>query len=140
MYHYTESGLLNVYLRNGYEEIDTPYGKAVHISNIDGLHKIIADMLIEQPFLSGREFKFLRTEMDMTQNELGQYLGVSAQRIGQIEGQSRVPARADGMIRAVYRNVPTRQIPEVMRDTRPERFVEHFHITRAENWRTNDCA
>jgi DNA-binding XRE family transcriptional regulator len=140
MYHYTESGLLNVYLRNGYEEIDTPYGKAVHISNIDGLHKAIANMLVEQPFLSGREFKFLRTEMDMTQGELGNFFGVSAQRIGQIEGHSRVPGRADAMIRAGYRNLPTRQIPEVMIDTRPERFVEHFHITRAENWRSRNAA
>ena len=82
MYHYTESGLLNVWLKNGYQEIDTPYGAAVHIENVEALHTAIAEMLIEQPFLSGREFKFLRTLMDMTQmRKMGKLL---SQLLGQL--------------------------------------------------------
>lgn len=140
MYHYTESGLLNVWLTNGYQEIDTPYGKAVHIENVEALHIAIADMLIEQPFLSGREFKFLRTLMDMTQKDIGEFLGVSAQSVALWEKKSRVSRKEDQMIRAIYQNVPTRQIPDVMEDVRPERFVQHFHITGKEQWGTNkDC-
>ena len=41
MYHYTESGLDNVYLVNGFEFIPSPSGKSVVIQDIDGLHNAI---------------------------------------------------------------------------------------------------
>jgi DNA-binding XRE family transcriptional regulator len=134
MYHYTESGLRNVWLRDGYRVLETPYGAAVQISNVEGLHQAIADHLLKQPFLSGREFRFLRGELDMTQEQLGVYLGVSAQRVGQIEKSRRVLRKADVWIRALYRNLPALEITTVLDDVAPERFVQHFHITRAENW------
>lgn len=140
MYEYTESGLRNVVLTSGYKIIETPYGQAVSISNLDGLHKAIAEHLIQQPFLSGREFRFLRIEMDMTQERLGLYLGVSAQRIGQIEKSARVPRKSDVWIRALYQNLPALEIAHVMDNVAPERFVQHFHITRAENWRSQVAA
>jgi hypothetical protein len=36
MYHYTESGLDNVWLANGYTVIETPYGKGVSVRDADG--------------------------------------------------------------------------------------------------------
>jgi len=41
MYHYKACGLDNVYLKNGYEEKNTPSGKSIAIHDIDGLHKAI---------------------------------------------------------------------------------------------------
>jgi len=38
MYHYVEDGLLNIYLENGYELVDTQYGKGLTIDNFGGLH------------------------------------------------------------------------------------------------------
>jgi DNA-binding XRE family transcriptional regulator len=130
MYHYTESGLQNVYLQNGYKEIDTPYGKAISIDKMDGLHQVIAQGLLEQPFLSGREFRFLRVELGMTQREIGEFIGVSAQSVALYEKSARVQKRADQMIRAIYKNVPARQIREVLDNVAPERFVQHFRLRR----------
>lgn len=135
MYHYTESGLRNVYLQNGYTETETPYGKAIQVQDLEGLHRAIAEGLIQQPFLSGREFRFLRGELGMTQREIGEYLGVSAQSVALWEKTPRVARKADQMIRAIYQNVPARQIRDVLDDVAPERFVQHFHLTR-HNWRS----
>jgi putative transcriptional regulator len=40
-YHYTECGLDNIYLLNGFDPVETPRGKGVTIRNIDGLHRAI---------------------------------------------------------------------------------------------------
>ena len=134
MYHYTESGLRSVYLTNGYEEVETDYGVAVMITNAEGLHTAIASQLIEQPFLCGREFRFLRVQMDMTQRQVGEYLGVGPQSVAMWEKAGRVPRKADQMIRALYRNIPTMEIAHILDDVAPERFVQHYHLTR-QNWR-----
>ena len=135
MYHYTECGLRNVVLRDGYKEIETPYGTAVQIDNIEGLHQAISLHLIQQPFLSGREFRFLRIEMDMTQRDIGLYFGVGAQAVALWEKTAHVPRKADQMIRALYKDIPARQIANVLDEVAPERFVQHFHITDRDNWR-----
>jgi len=41
MLHYTDGGLKNVWLQNGFEIRKTPYGKGVAIHDIDGLTKAI---------------------------------------------------------------------------------------------------
>jgi hypothetical protein len=40
MYHYTESGLRNVWLENGVTRRKTAYGVATSIQDVDGLHKV----------------------------------------------------------------------------------------------------
>ena len=135
MYHYTESGLRNVYLQNGYKEIKTAYGIAVQIDDIDGLHQMIAEHLIAQPYLTGREFRFLRIEMDMTQRDVGEYLGVGPQSVAMWEKTPHVPLKADRIIRALFQNLPTRQIANVLDEVEPERFVQHFHLAH-QNWRS----
>ena len=70
-YHYLESGLDNIYLLNGFKYIDSPRGKQVTIKDIDGLHKAIGCILIkEKKNLSGKEIRFLRHEMLMSQSTL----------------------------------------------------------------------
>jgi hypothetical protein len=39
MYHYTECGLLNVYLVNSYRRLETEYGEAVSIDGVGELHE-----------------------------------------------------------------------------------------------------
>jgi hypothetical protein len=34
LYHYQECGLDNVYLANGYREVETPYGPAVSVEDV----------------------------------------------------------------------------------------------------------
>lgn len=100
MYHYTSCGLKNVYLTNGYHTIDTPYGEAVSIDDLEELHKVIALQLAEsKPFLTGPEFRFLRKELGMTQASLASYLGNQAQSIALWEKQGRIPKAADLIVR-----------------------------------------
>ena len=105
MYHYTDSGLDNVYLVNGYNEIDTPYGRAVSVEEIDGLHRAIADWLLNLPKpLNGKEFRFLRHELDLSQKKLGRLMGKSELTIARWEKRTSraVDPVADRLIRIIY--------------------------------------
>ncbi len=78
MYHYTESGLENVYLRDGYTALEIEDEEAVSIHDIDGLHKAIGqDIINKSPALTGDEIRFLRKEMNLTQNSFAAILSVS---------------------------------------------------------------
>ncbi len=105
IYHYTESGLDNVYLANGYEFVEAPGGRTVKITDIDGLHEAIGRTLItDKKNLSGREIKFLRHEMLMSQAVLAKLLEVGEQTIHRWEkGKSEVPKPAEALIRLLYR-------------------------------------
>lgn len=103
MYHYRESGLRNVWLRNGYRVLDTPYGEAVEIEKVEQLHRAIAGAVLARPRLSGREFRFLRCEMNLSQEALAQMLGNSAQSVALWEKGRGAPKWADRLIRALYR-------------------------------------
>jgi hypothetical protein len=46
MYHYTDGGLRNVWLANGYEIKKTPYGEGVAFHNLDGLTRSICMALV----------------------------------------------------------------------------------------------
>ena len=77
MYHYTGCGLRNIWLKNGYEHWNTPYGKGVAIADLEGLHRAIGLALVQhKPRLSGAEVRFLRSELDFSQSDLAKVLGV----------------------------------------------------------------
>ena len=104
MYHYTECGLNKVWLRNGYTVHDTPYGKGVAITDADGLHEAIAMLLVNhKPRLSGGEFRFIRKELDLSQQALGDILGKDAQSVARWEKSGRVPKMAERFLGALYR-------------------------------------
>jgi DNA-binding transcriptional regulator YiaG len=105
MYHYRESGLDNVWLINGYEKHKTSEGPAVSFKDIDGLHQIIARTTVEKSAgLTDKEFRFLRTELDLSQKALGDIIGASAQAIARWErGITPVPLAEDRLLRALYR-------------------------------------
>ena len=106
MYHYTDCGLDNVWLVNGYQAHDTPYGKGLSIDDIKGLHTCISNELVGSAAgLTGAEFRFLRLELDMSQRQVGLLLDKSEQSVANWEKKrnSAVPKAADVILRAIYR-------------------------------------
>ena len=105
MYHYTESGLQNVWLENGYNNIATPYGIGISIEDVDGLHSVIAEGLILKPGrLTSAEFRFLRKTQELSQKGLGDLIGCGTQQINRWEnGKTKVPRWADRIMRVIYR-------------------------------------
>jgi DNA-binding transcriptional regulator YiaG len=81
MYRYTESGLKNVRLMNGYAIKKTPYGKAVSIQDLEGLHRAIGSIIAKRPKLTGPELRFLRKEMGLSQKGLADFVGTSEQTV-----------------------------------------------------------
>lgn len=102
MYHYTEVGLQNVWLANGYNERTTAYGKAVSIDDADGLHLAIGREIARQSYLTGCEFRFLRKELDLSQHRVADLLGTSEQTVALWEKRGKIPKTADRMFRAIY--------------------------------------
>jgi putative transcriptional regulator len=104
-YHYTESGLGNIYLENGYRIHKTPYGEGVSIQNTEGLHKAIGRWLILLPKpINGAELRFLRLEMDTTQRDLAAILGTMEQtlRLWEKHRDKAMPGSADRLLRTLY--------------------------------------
>ena len=76
-YHYTESGLDTVFLANGFRFVNSSGGRQVIIEDIDGLHTAIGVALATQnQRLSGKEVRFLRSELLLSQAMLAKIFGV----------------------------------------------------------------
>ena len=101
-YHYTESGLTNVWLANGFTIRKTKYGEGVSIHDVEGLHRVLAQALTNRPHLTGTEVRFLRKEMGLTQRGLGELLGVTDQAVALWERKGRLPKTADRLLRLIY--------------------------------------
>ena len=100
-YHYTECGLDNIYI-DDVEVVHDQHGEeVVRIPRIGALHRLIAKVLIDkQGPLAGRELRFLRTEMGLTQAQLAAIIQVDAQTVGRWErGETPIPAAADMLVR-----------------------------------------
>lgn len=104
MYHYTDGGLKNVWLVNGYTVHETPYGEAVAIHDIDGLTKAICLALTEKVgVLTGSEFRYIRQGgMLLSQPALGKMMGIDGQSVARWEKTGRVPKWADKLLRLLY--------------------------------------
>jgi DNA-binding transcriptional regulator YiaG len=91
-------------LANGYAEIETPFGKSVSIDDVEGLHRAIGmEIVNREPTLSGQEFRFLRKELELSQDKLGGLLGRDSQTIALWEKEkSDLPKMADMLLRAIY--------------------------------------
>ena len=105
MLKYDDSGLRNIWLKNGYqyEEIEG-HGKCLEIGDINGLHRSIAHHLVNyRKRLSGAEIRFLRVEMGLSQKRLADCLGVDEQTISLWERSKRRPTvAAERMLRLLY--------------------------------------
>ena len=103
-YQYRESGLDNVYLVNGFDYVETAGGRNIIIQDIDGLHEAIGRFLInERKVLSGNEIRFLRHELDMSQDTLAGILDVTEQTVRRWEqNKLSIPRAADAILRSIY--------------------------------------
>ena len=100
-YHYTDCGLDNVYIEGFDLVCDDSGEETICIPAIGRLHKAIAQSIVMMPCpISGKELRFLRTEMGYTQKELADILKTSEQTLARWEkGQTSIPGAADILIR-----------------------------------------
>lgn len=105
LYHYEDCGLDRVYLANGYTISVTPYGEAISISDVDGLHRAIGRAIVQSPKpIDGAELRFLRKCLDMSQKELAALMGETEQDVYRWEKQRDRPVvgAADRLIRLIF--------------------------------------
>ncbi len=103
-YHYTESGLPNVWL-SGVEVFECDCGeKFAFIPCIDELHKLIGKTLIgKEDQLSSREIRFLRKHMMLKSKDFAKELGVQNVTVSRWENEDSQPSESvDRLIRLVY--------------------------------------
>lgn len=121
MYHYAECGLRNVWLANGYRTLETEYGSATSIEDVDGLHRAIGARLARhKPKLTGSEFRFLRKELGLSQAKFGQSFDLEAQSVALWERKGRVPTWADRIIRQLY-------LESVAENTKIKELIERLN-------------
>jgi len=102
MYHYTESGLRNIYLSNGYKTFRDDDGTAVSIAHADDLHRAIGRSLASKPHLTGTELRYLRKEMGLSQKRLADLIGTSEQTVSLWERRGRMPKGYDRLVKLLY--------------------------------------
>ena len=104
MLHYTDGGLENVWLVNGYTVRQTPYGRAVAVHDLDGLTRAICLALTRKAgALTGKELRYIRQGgMALSQPALGKLLGADGQSVARWEKTGRVPKWADKLLRLLY--------------------------------------
>lgn len=102
-YRYTECGLDNVYVHGLSPIIDDEGEEVFRINNINGLHKAIASSIaMQSAALSGKQLRFLRTEMGLTQAELGKMVHKEQLTVGRWEREETpIDTNADTIIRLV---------------------------------------
>src|SRR5687768_15142871 len=102
-FHYTECGLDNVIIAG--EDLVHQVGDETTytLRNIDGLHRAIASSIIaSEGGMNGKELRFLRTEMGLTQAQLAERLRKDGQTIGRWErGEIDIDQTAEIVIRAL---------------------------------------
>ena len=102
MYHYTECGLKNVWLTNGYQVCEFDGEKAVSITDAEQLHEVIGRTLAAKSTLSAAEIRFLRKELGLSQKRLADLLGSTEQTVSLWERRGRIPTGYDRLIRLLY--------------------------------------
>lgn len=101
-YRYTESGLDDVFIEGVNFRPDDAGEDAITIPNVKGLHRAIAKAVVtKQSSLTGKELRFIRTEMGMTQAELAaivhrEPLAISRWERGEV---GEIDANAEALIR-----------------------------------------
>jgi DNA-binding transcriptional regulator YiaG len=148
LFRYQGCGLDNVFLRNGYRETVSAAGdKRIFIEDIEGLHKAIAMFIVDDASpLDAKTFRFLRKELDMSQRQMGEVLGVSEQTVSLWErARQPIPQSADIFVRALTKetcsgNAELRRMIERMNSLDRE---ERSKIELEKNdghWEMSQCA
>lgn len=100
-HHYTESGLKNVFIDGLETFLDDDGDEVITIPAINELHHVIALGIVSHEHgISGDELRFLRTEMGLTQAELGALVHHDKQSVGRWErGEFEIDGAAETIIR-----------------------------------------
>ena len=102
---YGGCGLDDIWLAGGYD-LETIDGEpTITVRDLDGLLAAIGRSLVQRKkLLTGKEIRFLRRQMDLTQSELARLVGCDAQQIARYEkGQNKMAGPTDRLIRMLYR-------------------------------------
>lgn len=101
IYRYTECGLDNVLIHGVEFVCDDAGDEVVCIPNVNGLHRVIAEAILSRKgSISGRELRFIRTEVGLTQAELASLVHREPLAISRWErGESPIDANAQVLIR-----------------------------------------
>jgi DNA-binding transcriptional regulator YiaG len=100
-HHYTECGLMNVYITGIGVVVDDDGDQVINIPAINELHRVIAHGIVNhEKGISGAELRFLRTEMGLTQAELSLLVHRDKQSIGRWEREEvEIDSSAETLIR-----------------------------------------
>ncbi|WP_425263528.1 helix-turn-helix domain-containing protein [Vibrio owensii] len=103
MFHYTECGLSNIYLKSGYHLTDEGGEEFVSFEKLDLLHWWISHYLCKKTTrLSGEQVRFIRKEMNLTQEKFGEITFNDRQTVARWEkGQVPIPPMPDLMIKLI---------------------------------------
>lgn len=105
MFHYTLCGLSYIYLKNGYEITKDEGEEFISFHELKDLHCLIGKDIINQPRpMTGEQARFLRVEMNQSQKQMGNWLGVDAQTVARWEKNTLAPVdrTIDTSLRALY--------------------------------------
>lgn len=99
-YHYTQCGLDNVWLANGYSVSKEGH---VKINDILELHEVIGMALVNKgSVLNPKEVRYIRHHMDLSQKTFGTRLGVTNQAVMGWEKGETLPPSMDKFIKTTY--------------------------------------
>jgi DNA-binding transcriptional regulator YiaG len=110
--HYTQCGLDDVYLVNGFTRELVDDEEYITIQNLDSLWGAIGLHLVtDKKVLAPKEIRFLREHMDLTQAELGELMRVSDQTVARWEKGTTdaFEGPADFLLRVLFLGSPVAQ-------------------------------
>jgi len=101
VYRYTECGLDNVLIEGLAVVRDDDGDEVITLPNINGLHRAIAESIVNSPSgMTGKELRFIRTELGRTQAEMGKLVHRDHQSIGRWErSECPMEGAAEALIR-----------------------------------------
>jgi DNA-binding transcriptional regulator YiaG len=141
--HYTDCGLDDVYLVSGYEVEKTSEGEGISIKKLDELHKAIGCSLVkERKVLSGKELRFLRKQMELTQAELGAIVGRTSQAVARWEkGEGAISGAADVVLRLLFiehagNRINTRKLVEKLNEMDSSMDEKLFFEKTDQGWKS----
>lgn len=106
LYHYTESGLPGVFLKNvKWSECPACHARELTVPRVGQLHRCIAWRVVTKPtMLTGEEIVFLRKMLRKNQKQMAELLGLSQVVLNRWETGARQghASANDGKIRLIY--------------------------------------
>ena len=144
LFHYVLSGLNNVFLKGGFTISND--GMSFSIDNVMELHDCIAMALINGTHdLSGKELKFLRKELSLTQSQVAKLIGADVQAIARWEkGKNRNPI-AGRLVKVLYMSIKHPEdrvgdIDDFLKNTSDLDIIEHKQWLFEQNTQWHSCA